>query len=313
MPEKAQYKIQCVLLNALFDIKCSAEDVNEIWSDIPHSKLNQLNWARLLTTGIGDDYISLNEIMAEDQSLLSFPTLYDYDYADYLYQEVANKRDFPEYQGANYYACRHPLWVRLLIQQEFYYSTFISLATYSVDEIESAGNDTIRQLIPHEYVDGKNHGKQEKGGFLWDMQIDAAGQEAQLDELKSRWYAYQQDRWLALSEINTQRSPAVYTQDKDWDDDPHRFFIFTNEATLKQIHWQHFLVDCDPLMADFLAVEKQLAEEVDRANNWLTENHQDIQNNFDPTVVKLRKKRKIIMSPSALDDLNTIDGDDELS
>lgn len=86
-----------------------------------------------------------------------------------------------------------------------------------------------------------------------------------------------------------------------------------NEATLKQIHWQHFLVDCDPLMADFLAVEKQLAEEVDRANNWLTENHQDIQNNFDPTVVKLRKKRKIIMSPSALDDLNTIDGEDELS
>ena len=64
-------------------------------------------------------------------------------------------------------------------------------------------------------------------------------------------------------------------------------------------------------MAEFSEVERFLAEEIDRANTWLTENHQDIQGNFDPTVVKLRKKRKIIMSPSALDDLSKIDEDDE--
>ncbi len=78
-----------------------------------------------------------------------------------------------------------------------------------LDEIESAGDEMIRQLIPHEYVEGKIHGKQEKGGFLWDMKIDAAGQEAQLDELRSRWYGYQRERWLALSEENARRLPAV--------------------------------------------------------------------------------------------------------
>lgn len=199
----------------------------------------------------------------------------------------------------------------MLIQEQFYYATFTSLATYALDEIESAGNEIIRQLIPHEYVDGKNHGKREKGGFLWAVKIDATGQEAQLDELRSRWNDYERERWLALSESNVQRLPAVYVHDKDWDDDPHRFFVFTNERTLKQIRWRHFLSDYESMVAEYAEVEKLLAEEIDRANAWLVENHQDIQENFDPTVVKLRKKKKIIMTESALDDLSKMDADKE--
>ncbi|WP_457664999.1 hypothetical protein [Thiolapillus sp.] len=42
-----------------------------------------------MTTGIGEDYIDLNECMAEGKTLLDFPTLYDYDYVDYLFQEEA--------------------------------------------------------------------------------------------------------------------------------------------------------------------------------------------------------------------------------
>ena len=142
------------------------------------------------------------------------------------------------------------------------------------------------------------------------MKIDASGQEAQLDELKSRWYAYQQERWFALSETNKHLHPAVYTNDKNQDDDPHRFFIFTNEATLKHIRWTHFLSDSEPITRNFSAVEELLEKEIARAASWLTENNRDIQENFDPTVVKLRKKRKIIMSEQALDDLSKIDEDD---
>jgi len=130
-----------------------------------------------------------------------------------------------------------------------------------------------------------------------------------LDELKIRWNDYQRERWLALSESNVRRLPAVYVHDKDWDDDPHRCFIFTNERTLKQIRWRHFLSDCESMVAEYAEVEKLLAEEIDRANAWLVENHQDIQENFNSTVVKLRKKRKIIMTESALDDLSKIDAD----
>ncbi len=311
MSEDARCRVQRVLLDDLLDIKCRTEEVDEVWDNVPLADLNRLNWARLLTTGVGDDYIYLNECMAEGKTLLDFPTLYEYDYADYLFQEEARKRDFPDYGGIAYYAYRHPSWVRLLIHEQFYYSTFTSLATYLLDEIEPAGEEIIQQLIPHKYVDGKNHGKQEQGGFLWDVKVDAAGQEAQLDELRSRWYGYQRERWLALSQSNVQRPPAIYAHDKDWDDDPHRFFAFTNERTLKQIRWRYFLSDCRPLLAEYAEVEKFLAEEIDRANDWLVENLRDIQENYDPAVVKLRKKRKIIMTESALDGLSRIDSDEE--
>ena len=165
MHEEAQRKIQCVLLSDLLDIKCLPEEVDEVWNDVSLSKLNQLNWAKLLTTGIGEDYIYLNESMAEGKSLLDFATLYDYDYADYLFQEDARKRDFTDYKGIGYYAYQHPSWVRLLIDKQFYYAHFFSLATHVLDEIESAGNETINQLIPHEYVDGKTMVSEKKVVF----------------------------------------------------------------------------------------------------------------------------------------------------
>ncbi len=304
-------RIERVLLEDLLGVKCQVDEVDEVWNDVPLDERNQIDWARLLTTGIGEDYIYLNERMAEGKTLLDFPTLYDYDYADYLFQEEARKRDFLHYSGMAYYAYQHPSWIRLLIQDQFYYATFTSLATYVIDKIGFAGNEIIQQIIPHKYVEGKNHGKQEQDGLLWDMKVDAAGQEAQLDELKSRWGGYRQERWLALNQSNLQRPSAVYEHDEDWGDDPHRVFIFTNEKTLKQIRWRHFLSDCKPLMAEYAEVEKLVAEEIDRANVWLLENHRDIMENFDPTVVELKKKRKIVITKSALDDLSEMDADED--
>lgn len=309
--EAAQRKVRRKLLNDLLNIVATNDDVDKIWDEIPIPKLNILNWACLLTTGIGDDYIYLNEAMSKDKSLLDFETLYDYDYADYLFQEQANKKEFSDYRGYDYYAYKHPSWVRLLIKDQFYYATFLSLATYFHDEIDFIGQDYIDQLIPHEYVTGKDHGNQTKGGFLWDMKLDASGLEGQLDELNHRWFNYLQERWLELSKESRNASPAVYTKDKDWDDDPHRFYIFSNAETLKKIRWQHFISDCEPLMANLSTIETQLELEITRAKSYLSDNHQDIMNNFDPKVTRLRKKRKIIMSAEALNDLEKIAEDEE--
>jgi hypothetical protein len=156
MSEKAQQKVQRVLIDDLLGIKCSLQELDNTLDEIPFSKLNIINWAKLLTQGIGEDYIDLNEYMAEGKSLLDFSTLHDYDYDDYLFQEEAKKQDIPDYRGVDYFAYQHPSWVRLLIQEQFYYASFMSLATYCLDEIVSAGDDHIDQLIPHDYVDGKN-------------------------------------------------------------------------------------------------------------------------------------------------------------
>jgi len=311
MNEDARKRVQCVLTEALLGIKCTTAEIDEAWNNIPATKLNIINWAKLLTEGIGDDYIYLNECMAKDKSLLDFNTLHDYDYNDYLFQEQSISKDSPSYKGQDYYAYKHPSWVRLLTSDQFYYATFLSVATYLTDEIESAGSDHIRQLIPHDYVDGKDNGKPEKGGFLLDLKVNAAGLEGQLDELKSRWHPYLQQRWLELSKKYDNLAPAVYTLDMDWDADPHRFFIFNNAATLKKIRWRHFISDCEPLLTDFSAVEKQRKEEIEGAITWLSENHRDVMGNFDPDVIPFRKKMKVVLSSGALEDMARIESEDD--
>ncbi|TXL14487.1 hypothetical protein BMR04_13185 [Methylococcaceae bacterium HT3] len=121
MDKKVRNRVERVLLDSLLDIQCSIDDVDKAWSDAPQSKLNILNWALLLTKGIGKDFIFLNEMLADNKSLLDFTTLYDYNYADYLFQEQANKKEFSDYEGMDYYAYKHPSWVRLLIDGDFYW------------------------------------------------------------------------------------------------------------------------------------------------------------------------------------------------
>jgi hypothetical protein len=307
MDDGAQSRVEAVLLKELMGIRCTAKDAGEIWHDLPLSELNTLNWAKLLTTGIGDDWLFLNEGMAENTSLLDFETLYDYDYADHLFQEQANKQEFKDYQARDYYALRWPRWVRLIIDERFYYATFNSLAGYLIDGLEDKGHDWIQTLIPHEYVEGKEHGKPEKGGFNWDMRTDAAGLEHHLDELKNRWHDYTQQRWLALSREFIQHAPAVYVNETHRDGELYRDFIFTNENTLKCIRWRHFQTDCESLLVDMASITQRAEQETAHAKLWLQETHADNMKNFDPAVVKLKKKRKIVIAPGAFDGLRQDD------
>lgn len=311
MKREARNRVKQILLDDILGIQCSLDQVDRVWNEVPVKRLKLLNWASLLTSGIGENFIYLNEPMADGKSLLDFKTLYDYDYDDHLFQEKSKRRDFQHYEGADYYAWRHPSWARLLVDDKFYYATLLSLATHVVNEIEAAGDDLIDLLIPHRYLDGTDNGKPEKDGFLWDMKLDADGNEGQLDELRSRWYGYQQERWLDLSKIFSQSEPAIYVQDKNSDNDPNLSFIFNNAESLKMVRWRHFLSDCRPVMTEFSTLDDQLALEIKRATSWLTKAHRDIMDNFDPTVVKLQKKKKIILSPSALDDLNKTGQDDD--
>jgi len=303
MDDAAQSRVEAVLLKDLLNIQCTAENADEIWRDLPLSKLDNINWAKLLTSGIGDDYIFLNESMAKDKSLLDFDSLYDYDYNDYLFQEQANKKEFKDYKSRDYYALRFSRWARLIIKDQFYYATLYSLAGYLTDEIEDKSHDCINKLIPHEYVEGKENGKQVKGGVRWDMQVDADGMEKQLDELKSRWYSYTQQRWLELSKEFTQTSPAVFTENNHQDGELNRKFIFNNEEALKQIRWEHFLADCELLTEEFSKVAERKEQEVTRAETYLQEEHEDIMKNFDPNVVKLKRKMKVVVAPGAFDGL----------
>lgn len=303
MNEQAQNRADSVLLNDILGLNCSPDVAADTWQDLPLSKLNPLNWAKLLTRGIGDDFIFLNEHLAKDSSLLDFNTLYQFDYDDHLFQERANKEQFADYQPREYYALRFSRWARLIIDGQFYYSTLYSLAGYLTSYLEDKGLDLIQALIPHQYVDGKDHGKQEQGGFLWSMDIQANGLEQQLDELKHRWYHYMQQRWDELSQSQSQLAPVVYFRDEDSKGEKHRDFIFNNAQALQQVRWQHFLADCKALLGKSSDITQLQAQELAKAEQWLQQTYQDIIENFDPKVVKLRKKYKVVMAPEALDGL----------
>lgn len=303
MDNAAENRVESVLLKELLGIACTAKNAGDIWRDLPIAELNPLNWAKLLTRGIGQDMILVNESMAENTSLLDFDTLYDYDYKDYLFQEKANSEQFSGYQKREYFALRFLCWVRLIINDQFYYANFYSLAGYLTCMLEDKGSDLIEALIPHDYVEGKNQGKPVKGGFLWDMEILANGLEKQLEELKHRWYHYLQQRWEILSQEFSHNEPAVFCVDDNQIDERHRNFIFNNEAALRKIRWRYFLEDFDKLQDEFSKVTELETKELEAAKRWLQETHKDIMDNFDPDVLKLRKKYRVVIAPGALDGL----------
>jgi len=303
MNEAAESRVEAVLLHDLLGISCTPKNAGDIWRRLPPAKLDRLNWAKLLTKGIGEDMIFLNESMAENISLLDFETVYEYDYADYLFQEREYKKESRDYPGRDYYALRFSSWMRLIINDRFYYATLYSLAGYLIEKLEGKGYDIIHTLIPYEYVEGKHHGKREKGGSLWDMQREAGGLEKQLDELISRWHHHMQQRWVELSQAFVQSEPAVFMEDIKQNGELHRNFIFNNETALKQIRWRHFLKDCEQLKADFSAVADLEKEELAKMDSWLRETHKDIIEHLDPDVIRLRKKRKVVVAPGAFDSL----------
>lgn len=303
MDAAARSRANAVLLHEVLGITCNADDAASIMDNLSLAQLSQLNEAKLLTAGIGEDFVFLNESMEANTSLLDFTTLHDYDYAHHLYQEQANKKEFADYAGRDYFALRFSQWVRLLVSGQLHFGTLYSLAGYLTDVVEDHGKERIDTLIPHQYVEGKNHGKAETGGYLWDMQVDAGGQEAQLEELKRRWYGYLQQRWQELSQSFVAAPPAVFMVDHVQDGDPHRDFIFNNATALKAVRWKHLLADCAPLRADPVDLLRLEQQEVDRAVRWLDLAHEDIRQNFDPRVVRLEKRRKIVIAPGAFDGL----------
>lgn len=266
MDDVASDKVAAVLLRELLDISCSADNAGDIWSDLPLSQLEHINWAKLLATGIGEDMIWLNESMAENVSLLDFDTLHDYDLNDYYFQEATNNKEI-------------------------------------TDQLQEQGDDMIQRLLPHEYVEGQNHGKQEKSGFLWDMQVDAGGLESQLEKLKRQWYQYIQQRWTELSESFKDQPPAAFMKDTSEHGAANTLFLFNNSRALERIRWRSFLSDCRQLERNFSGVERHVTEVWKQTEDWLHETHRDIIQNFDPTVIRLRKTRKVVVATGAFDSL----------
>ena len=309
---EVRHRIEQILLKEILGIDCSVQDAADVWRNLSLEQLNQVNPADLLTQGIGEDFVFLNESLAEDVSLLDFETLYDYDHDDFLFQEKWRHRELKSYTSPGYFPLHHPRWIRLVMDNELVYGNLYSLAGYVVDRVSESGDDQLDELIPSSYVQGPNHGKPEKGGMLWDYQLDAGGQEAQLEEVRRRWWQYQQDIELALHRELAAEPPQAYIlRDKSLvPGEINVNFVIQNEKAMHRIRWRSFLGDMQVIEGSLKNIESLVARETEKAQSFIEQQYLDVMDNFIPPDIKPGKKRKLVMSPGALDDLQRLSSDD---
>jgi hypothetical protein len=136
------------------------------------------------------------------------------------------------------------------------------------------------------------------------LRIDAHGKETQLEELQSRYYRYVIERRQALADtLDKEERGQVYLLEDSRDNDPHMRFIFTDKAALQGVRFRHFVSDCQKISGDRKELQTLEEQEKQAADAFIEDNFRDIEKNFDPSVIKFCKKRKIILADGALNDL----------
>lgn len=303
-PAEDLLRIKQYLLQDLFRIHVRDQaELDDALAEFDNAHYLQLNRALLPITGIGQDSFFLNEHLAENSTLLDFPTLYDYAHHDYLFQEAACKQADPAYESKPYRGDLHFCWARLFIDDTFTYATLSSAASYLNGILDTVGAEKIEQLIPHDYVPGKEHGKREGEGFLWDVRVEAAGLERHLEELQRRFGHYLADRHeLLLTDFDQKAQGRVYLRPRSVGVESHMDFVFSDKSAIQAVRFKHFLADCRALAGADQALQHVEDAERNALLDYLERTHQDLITNFDPRIIKLRKKRKLRIAGKAAHD-----------
>ncbi len=299
------FRIRQTLLNGLFGITVNTpEELDAALETFDDNQYLLLNSTQLPFQGIGKNHFFLNEFLPENVTLLDFDTVGDYARNDHRFQEQARQQEDPAYTPCPWRGELHRCWARLVINGTFHYADICSLAGYLTDTLDEAGFEHIDKLIPHQYVDGPDHGKREGKGYAYDKKLDAGGLEGQLQALRDRYYTYMQERHEALLDrFDKAPTRCVYMINRTGDNEPHMDFVFSDAMALDAVRFRNFVNDCRQLAADAEKVGALIEQEIRLALDFLAETYDDIMENFDPGIVKLQRKRKLILANEKLKDL----------
>jgi hypothetical protein len=305
MNTEDDFRIRQTILKESFGIAVNTtEELDSVLDTFDDSQHLLLNSTLLPLQGIGEDNFFLNEYLSTDVTLLDFNTVGDYARDDHRFQEQARKQEDPEYKARPYRGDIYRCWARLTIDDTFHYGDISSLAGYLTDILDELGFNRIDELIPCQYINGPDHGKREDTGYVYDKRLDADGLEGQLQALRDRYYAYMRERYEALLDrFDTSPTTCVYMRDRTRDNEPQMDFVFSDATAVDAVRFRHFISDCRRIAGDPAEVDNLIEQEKHLALDFLVNTYKDIMDNFDPTVVKLRRKRKIILANDKLKDL----------
>lgn len=276
---------------------------------LPLALQNRINeWLQALV-GIGEDMFSLNEHFSEGKSILDFETLLDYDRDDHAFQQEARQRDIPGYRPEPYTGALHGTWARMIVEGRLCYVT-LSTASWQIHgAMEDAADAEVQSRLPHRYVSGPEDGKRDESGAIrWDTRVEADGQEALLEELQRRVWDEQSRRRRDLGlQFREQRLGACFLDDEPWEreapDERNLLVVFSDPAALAAVRFTSFLRDCRRIERPLAELRALQAREAERMRAFVAAQHEDLVKNFDPKVVPLRKKRKVMIHPDALRDM----------
>jgi len=302
MNTEDEFRIRQTILKELFGIATNTTgELDSVLDTFDDSQYLLLNSTLLPIQGIGEDNFFLNECLPTDITLFDFSTVGDYARDDHRFQEQARKQEDPEYKIRTYRGDIYRCWARLTIDDTFHYADISSLAGYLTDMLDELGFNQIDEVIPCQYIDGPDHGKREDTGYVYDKRLDANGLEGQLQALRDRYYTYTRERHEALLDrFDTSPTTCVYMQDRTRDNEPHMDFMFSDATALDAVRFRHFISDCRCIAGDLAEVDNLIEQEKHLALDFLANTYKDIMDNFDPTVVNLRRKRKIILANEKL-------------
>ena len=263
-----------------------------------------LNTILLPFQGIGPNDFMLNEFNW-DEDILKFKDLYEYNIEAHEFQETSNVRDFSEYISKPLFN-RFNDWARASINDKFYYMNVLSYQIWLYYASEDASFNWFEDNIPYDYVDGKDHGKEVEGGLLWDMVLDADGNEGyheHMSEFSRKWINARYDEDLA----NDQFGNNVFVIDKTDDIlDPSLDYIFGSVDVLRELTFLNFINDCEKVRGN---PTELLEFEVERKNDFseaMDSEFAKIQSkpssDFESRAQK-KRKRDLIIAPGALDEL----------
>ena len=305
MPESDHFRIKQSVLQTLFGIRVdTADEANAAFEALDDERVVRFQSAMLFFGGIGDDQFFLHEFLGEGETLLDFETVYDYDYNDFCFQQEFFQKEDSSYVVKPYRGSLYHRWARLRIDGRFFYATLCMAEGYLHGLLESFGREQIKILIPHRYVEGKNHGKRRGKGAVFEMKVDAGGKEGELEELENRYRDYVRGRREAIAaQFDTEARGHVYLIDRSRTHDPQMDVIFTDKTALRQVRFRHFMADCRNLVGNSLEFDALVDRERGAAQEFLERRHRHILETFDPKIRKLRQKRQVIIMDGALDDL----------
>lgn len=282
-------------------------------AEMSERELTEINTQSLMLTGVGADFFYWNERLGEDETALRWETIGAYQRSSHDAQQELIAQDTQNYEKKPYKGHVYADWARYLgPDHKVRYAVLYDLAHYVYSQMEDRQYQVMQELIPHDFVNGPNHGRQAGDDlFELDLRLDADGYEAlywalsdaataivsqHIEEMTERFAPTPERVWILPSENIANDPQGVIV-------------IFSNAAAMDRIRTRHFLADCETYAGSMNDLTELVVAEVARFEEKLRARHAELAPDHPKDLIPFQPQTKTFASGEIMDVLDEASGD----